>query len=61
MTAIDTMRTAQPLIPAGSVHAASAADSHSFRKALQDAAITIPQLLRQRATMHGDALALREK
>ena len=33
----------------------------ALRTALQNAAITIPQLLRQRATMHGEKLALREK
>ena len=34
---------------------------HSLQTALKNAAITIPQLLRQRAAMHGDKLALREK
>jgi long-chain acyl-CoA synthetase len=33
----------------------------SLHSALQDAATTIPQLLRQRAQLHGDWLALREK
>jgi long-chain acyl-CoA synthetase len=33
----------------------------SSRSVLQDAAITIPQLLRQRAAIHGERLALREK
>ncbi|TQF27676.1 AMP-dependent synthetase [Bradyrhizobium sp. UNPF46] len=32
-----------------------------MRTALKNAAITVPQLLRQRAEMHGDKLALREK
>lgn len=36
-------------------------DAGSLRTALENAAITIPQLLRQRAAMHGDQLALREK
>jgi long-chain acyl-CoA synthetase len=61
MTTLDTMRTAQLVLPAASAQTASITDSHSLRKALQDAAITIPQLLRQRAAMHGGALALREK
>jgi len=61
MTTLNTMRTAQPVLPAASAQTASMTDSHSLRKALQDAAITIPQLLRQRAAMHGGALALREK
>ncbi len=33
----------------------------SSRNVLQDAAVTIPQLLRQRAAIHGERLALREK
>ncbi|MEH2535360.1 long-chain acyl-CoA synthetase [Bradyrhizobium sp. AZCC 1588] len=61
MTTLDTMRTARLVLPAASAQTASMTDSHSLRKALQDAAITIPQLLRQRAAMHGGALALREK
>jgi len=61
MTMLDTLRTAEPAMPAGSAKSASSADSPALRKALQDAAITIPQLLRQRAAMHGAALALREK
>ncbi|WP_377828904.1 AMP-dependent synthetase/ligase [Bradyrhizobium lupini] len=36
-------------------------DAGSLQTALKSAAITIPQLLRQRAAMHGDKLALREK
>lgn len=39
----------------------TAADAASLRKALQDAAITIPQLLRRRGELHGGRLALREK
>jgi long-chain acyl-CoA synthetase len=61
MTTLNTMRTAQPVLPAASAQMAPMTDSHSLRKALQNAAITIPQLLRQRAAMHGEALALREK
>jgi long-chain acyl-CoA synthetase len=61
MMTLDTLRTAQPPISASSARTRSTSDSLSLRKGLQDAAITIPQLLRQRAAMHGDALALREK
>jgi long-chain acyl-CoA synthetase len=61
MATLDTLQTAQRVLPAASAQTAPMTDSHSLRKALQDAAITIPQLLRQRAAMHGEALALREK
>lgn len=60
MTAIDTMRTAQSSPPA-TAKAASGTAAASLRASLQNASITIPQLLRQRAAMHGDSLALREK
>ena len=60
MTAIDTMRTAQSSPPA-TAKAASGTAAASLRASLQNASITIPQLLRQRAAMHGDRLALREK
>ena len=36
-------------------------DTAALRRTLRDASITIPQLLRQRAQLHGDRLALREK
>ena len=55
------MRTAHPTVQAGSAERTSAPDTTSLRTALQNAAITIPQLLRQRAELHGDKLALREK
>jgi long-chain acyl-CoA synthetase len=60
MSVIDTMRTAQPsaAIPSKAAPDAGAA---SLRTAVQNAAITIPQLLRQRAALHGEKLALREK
>jgi long-chain acyl-CoA synthetase len=61
MSALDSMRTAHPPIQANPARAASAADAGSLRTALQDGAITIPQLLRRRAELHGDQLALREK
>lgn len=61
MSALDTMRTAHPTVETGPAHTASASDVASLRAALQDAAITIPQLLRKRAELHGDQLALREK
>lgn len=60
MTAIDTMRTAQSSPPA-TAKAASGTTAASLRASLQNASITIPQLLRQRAALHGDRLALREK
>ncbi|MCP4615742.1 MAG: long-chain fatty acid--CoA ligase [Bradyrhizobium sp.] len=60
MSAIDTMRTQQPSV-ASPAKAVPDAGAESLPAALQNAAITIPQLLRQRAAMHGDKLALREK
>lgn len=36
-------------------------EAASLQRALERAAITIPQLLRERAALHGDGLALREK
>ena len=61
MSTLDTMRTAHPTVQAGSAESTSAADATSLRTTLQNAAITIPQLLRKRAELHGDKLALREK
>lgn len=61
MSTLDTLRTAHPAVQADSARAASVSDAASLRAALQDAAITIPQLLRRRAELHGDELALREK
>jgi long-chain acyl-CoA synthetase len=53
MSALDTLRTAHPAVQAGLARAASAPDAASLRTALRDAAITIPQLLRRRAELHG--------
>jgi long-chain acyl-CoA synthetase len=61
MSALDTMRTAHPGVSAGSARAAAPADTSALRIALQNGAITIPQLLQKRAELHGDRLALREK
>jgi long-chain acyl-CoA synthetase len=61
MSTLDTMRTAHQTVPAGSARSTSANDTTSLRSTLQNAAITIPQLLRMRAELHGDRLALREK
>src|SRR6202167_2190437 len=61
MSLLDSTRTAHPPISATPVRVAIAPDITSLHHALQDAAITIPQLLRQRAGLHGDRLALREK
>jgi long-chain acyl-CoA synthetase len=61
MSALDSMRTAHPSISADPPRRAAADDSNSLRTTLREAAITIPQLLRKRAELHGDRLALREK
>jgi long-chain acyl-CoA synthetase len=61
MSTIDSLRTVHPSIPADEARSAAVTGTDSLQKALQDAAITIPQLLRQRAAMHGETLALREK
>jgi long-chain acyl-CoA synthetase len=61
MSTLDTMRTAHPTVQAGSAESTSAPNTTSLRSTLQNAAITIPQLLRKRAELHGDRLALREK
>ena len=61
MSALESMRTVHPPIPATLARATVAVDVTSLHNALQDAAITIPQLLRQRAGLDGDRLALREK
>jgi long-chain acyl-CoA synthetase len=61
MSALDTMRTVHPDVQRDSAMPASSPDATALRSALQNAAITIPQLLRKRAELHGDKLALREK
>jgi long-chain acyl-CoA synthetase len=61
MSALDSMRTVHPPTQDNPRRTASAPGATTLRSALQDAAITIPQLLRQRAELHGDRLALREK
>jgi long-chain acyl-CoA synthetase len=61
MSTLDTMRTAHPAVQAGSAKNTSAPGTTSLRSTLQNAVITIPQLLRMRAELHGDNLALREK
>jgi long-chain acyl-CoA synthetase len=61
MSALDSMRTAHPSMSAKQARTTSTPDTVSLRNVLQDAAITIPQLLRQRAQLHSDRLALREK
>jgi long-chain acyl-CoA synthetase len=60
MSTIDSLRTVHSPAAANAVPAARPTAS-PLQVALQDAGITIPQLLRQRAMMHGDRLALREK
>src|ERR1035438_10205682 len=61
MSTLESTRTVQPPISTQPAQATVAADVTSLHNALQDAAITIPQLLRQRAGLDGDRLALREK
>jgi len=61
MSALDSMRTVHPPMSAKQAPTALTPDTASLRRTLQDAAITIPQLLRRRAELHGDRLALREK
>ncbi len=60
MSVLDLRRTAHTTTPAASTDAGGRTGL-SLRQSLQAASITIPQLLRERAAMHGDALALREK
>jgi long-chain acyl-CoA synthetase len=60
MSTIDTLRTAHPSARGDALPSAHA-DARPLQATLKDAAITIPQLLRHRAAMQGDALALREK
>ena len=61
MSVLESPRTEHPPLESGSSRTSSAEDMGSLQTALKNAAITIPQLLRQRALMHGDRLALREK
>jgi long-chain acyl-CoA synthetase len=61
MPALEALRTMHPLTSAKQKRTAPAPGAASLRSVLQDAVITIPQLLRRRAELHGDLLALREK
>ncbi|MCW5703938.1 MAG: AMP-binding protein, partial [Bradyrhizobium sp.] len=61
MSIADTMRTAQSLSEDVAAQAAPVGDAASLHAALREANITVPQLLRARAALHGDKLALREK
>jgi long-chain acyl-CoA synthetase len=61
MSTLESLRTARPPISAKPARAAAPRDATSLHHALRDAAITIPQLLRRSAGLHGDRLALREK
>jgi long-chain acyl-CoA synthetase len=61
MSVLESPRTEHPPLQSNSARTSPAADIGSLKTALKNAAITIPQLLRQRASMHGDMLALREK
>jgi long-chain acyl-CoA synthetase len=61
MSTLESRRTTHPAISAKPVRTIAAPDATPLHHALRDAAITIPQLLRRRAGLHGDRLALREK
>ena len=61
MSTLDGMRSVHPTVPAVSTRTASPSEVASLRATLRKTAITIPQLLRKRAELHGDRLALREK
>jgi long-chain acyl-CoA synthetase len=61
MSTLESMRIVHPPISTQPARATVAPDVTSLHNALQDATITIPQLLRQRAGLDGDRLALREK
>ncbi|MGH6753845.1 MAG: AMP-binding protein, partial [Bradyrhizobium sp.] len=61
MSALESLRTEHLAIQSSPAQTTTAPDTGSLQTALKTAAITIPQLLRQRALVHGDKLALREK
>jgi long-chain acyl-CoA synthetase len=61
MSALDSMRTLHPPMQTNPSRTESTPDAAALRNTLQNAAITVPQLLRQRAVLHGEQLALREK
>ena len=61
MSVLESPRAEHPPLQSASARTSSATDMDSLQTALKNAAITVPQLLRQRASMHGDKLALREK
>ena len=61
MSVLESPRTEHPPLQSSSARISSAVDAHSLQAALKNATITVPQLLRQRAAIHGDRLALREK
>ncbi|MDF0518752.1 AMP-binding protein [Bradyrhizobium yuanmingense] len=61
MSTLDSLRSTLPPLQAAASRSAPTSDAATFRASLRDGAITIPQILRQRAAMHGEALALREK
>ena len=60
MSTLDTLRTVHPSVQAEAAPIAHT-DAAPLQDALREAATTVPQLLRRRAAMHGDRLALREK
>jgi long-chain acyl-CoA synthetase len=61
MSALDSTRSLHPPMQANPSRTISTPDAAALRGTLQGAAITVPQLLRQRAVLHGEQLALREK
>ncbi|MVT50081.1 AMP-binding protein [Bradyrhizobium yuanmingense] len=61
MSTLDSLRSTLGPLQAAAPRSAPANDAAAFRASLRDGAITIPQILRERAAMHGEARALREK
>jgi long-chain acyl-CoA synthetase len=64
MSVLDMLRTVQSAPSTDAKRSAGGRETASLatlQRALQTAALTIPQLLRERAALHGDGLALREK
>ena len=58
MSTLDSYRTVHPPLQASAARSAPAAATDALQAALEDAAITIPQLLRQRAAIPGSAAAV---
>jgi long-chain acyl-CoA synthetase len=61
MSVLETMRTVHSAPSTKPERSAGGGEAAWLQQALGNAAITVPQLLRERAAMFGDRLALREK